>query len=308
VRVRVPATSANLGPGFDALGVALRLYNTVEISLAERSEIVVTGEGAGALPTDETNLVYAAALEVTRLAGGQGVQFALRCRNTIPLRRGLGSSAAARVAGIVGANRLLGDPLDVRGILDLAYALEEHPDNVLAAVAGGFTVAAGRRGELRWARLVPPSLPGVVLAVPDLPVETARARACLPRRVALEDAVFNVSRTGLLVAALSSGQFDLLDAAMQDRLHQPHRASLIPGLKEVLQAARHAGAFGAALSGAGSAVIAFAPGALTRAVGEAMVDAFTRYQLRAHALVTDIDLEGTAVETDGSYRPLIPSR
>jgi homoserine kinase len=306
VRVRVPATSANLGPGFDALGVALCLYNTVEISIAERTKVVVTGEGAGGLPTDETNLVYAAALEVARLAGGQGVQFALRCRNTIPLRRGLGSSAAARVAGIVGANCLLGDPLDLRGIVELACALEGHPDNVVAAVAGGFTVVAARRGELRWTRLAPPFLPGVVVAVPDLPVETADARACLPRAVALQDAVFNVSRAALLVAALSAGRFDLLDAATEDRLHQPHRAPLIPGLNEVLQAARHAGAFGAALSGAGSAVIAFAPGGLTRAVGEAMVDAFTRYQLRARALVTEIDLEGTAVEVDGRYRPLVP--
>ncbi|MDR5682867.1 MAG: homoserine kinase [Armatimonadota bacterium] len=305
VRVRVPATVANLGPGFDAVGLALRLYNTVEVSAADRAEVIVMGEGSEQLPTDATNLVYAAAQEVARRAGRPDVRFALRCRNGIPLRRGLGSSAAARIAGIVGANRLLGGPLDVRGIAQLACDLEGHPDNVMAAITGGLAVVARRAEGLRWIRLIPAALPGVVVAVPDLPVDTAHARACLPSAVALPDAVFNVSRAALLVAALSAGRWDLLDVAMEDRIHQPYRAHLIPGLDEVLEAARQAGAFGAALSGAGSAVIGLAPQSAIRAVGDAMVDVFVRHGVAARAVFTEIDLGGTAVEADGVYRPLI---
>lgn len=305
VRVRVPATSANLGPGFDAIGVALRLYNTVEISVAQRAEVVIAGEGAGRLPADETNLVYSAAQGVAQLAGRRDARFVVRCHNGIPLARGLGSSAAARVAGIVGANSLLGEPLDVRGIADLASVQEGHPDNVVAASAGGFTVVARSHDVLRWARFVPPSCPRLVLAIPDSPVETALARACLPRTVAMEDAVFNVSRAALLVAALSAGRFDLLDAAMEDRLHQPYRASLVPGLDDVLRAARDAGAFGASLSGAGSAVIAFAPESAVQTVADAMVAAFAQHDLRARTISTEVDLEGTVVETDGGYRSLI---
>jgi homoserine kinase len=306
VRVRVPATSANLGPGFDALGVALRLYNTVEISVAQRAEVVVAGEGAEQLPANEANPIYSAAQEVARLAGGRDVRFVVRCSNGIPVARGLGSSAAARVAGIVGANSLLGEPLDVRGIANLACVLEGHPDNVVAAITGAFAVVAGGPQGLRWTRVTPPTLPGVVLTIPDLPIDTAQARACVPRTAALEDAVFNVSRTALLVAALSAGRFDLLGEAMEDRLHQPYRAPLVPGLNDVLRAARHAGAFGAALSGAGSAVIAFAPEGARRAVAQAMVSAFARHGVQADAVFTEIDCEGTVVEADGGSRPLIP--
>jgi len=296
IRVRVPATSANLGPGFDALGLALRLYNTLELWDADAPAIEVEGEGAGTLPRDPSHLAYRAARAVVKRAGRAARRppeaFGIRQRNHIPLARGLGSSAAAIVGGAVAANARLGGPLGLQALLDLAAELEGHPDNVAPALLGGFVACAATPSGVRWLRLASPSL-AAVLAVPECAVSTVEARRLLPAEVPFADAVFNVSRTALLVGALSAGRTDLLAEATEDRLHQPYRAALVPGLAEVLAAARRAGAWGAVLSGSGPSVLAFgdAPG-----IGAAMAEAFRAAGVGCRTLGVQIDTEGAVVE------------
>jgi homoserine kinase len=298
IRVRVPASTSNLGPGFDALGLALRLHNTVELEAAPAPRIEIEGEGAEALPRDPSHLAYRAALAVLeqhRPHGGTAPRaFHLRQHNRIPLARGLGSSAAAIVGGAAAANALLGGPLDRPALIDLAAGLEGHPDNVAPAVLGGLVACvATESGKIRWTRLIPTRL-RVVIAIPEFAVSTAEARRLLPEAVPFRDAVFNVTRTALLVAALVDGRMDLLDEATRDRLHQPYRARLVPGLEAVFAAAREAGAYGAALSGSGPAVVAFgeAPG-----IGEAMRRAFESAGAGCRAISAEVDTEGTVVET-----------
>jgi homoserine kinase len=298
IRVRVPATSSNLGPGFDALGIALRLYNTLTLEASESPEIDVRGEGQETLPRDPTHLAYRAAVAVVERIGtrrsppSRPRAFRLSQHNRIPLARGLGSSAAAILGGAAAANALLGGPLDSQALLDLATDMEGHPDNVAPALFGGMVACARSADGVRWMRLNPPPL-AAVLAVPDFTVSTGEARRLLPPQVPFADAVFNVTRTALLVAALIGGRTDLLGEATRDRLHQPYRARLIPGLNEVFEAARRAGAHGVALSGSGPSVLAFgdAPG-----IGEAMAAAFRASGHACRTLDVQIDIEGTVVE------------
>ena len=296
IRVRVPATSANLGPGFDALGLALRLYNTLSLEPADTPEIEIEGEGAATLPRDATHLAYQAALAVAARAEGGGAlgarAFRLRQHNLIPLASGLGSSAAAIVGGAVAANALLGAPLGRQALLDLAAEMEGHPDNVAPALFGGLVVCARTATGVRWIRLGPPPL-NVVLAVPDYHVSTDEARRRLPARVPFPDAVFNVTRATLLVAALTGGRPDLLDEATQDRLHQPYRETLVPGLTDVFAAARRAGAYGVALSGSGPTVLAFGD---APEIGPAMAQAFQAAGAACRILHAEFDTEGAVVE------------
>jgi homoserine kinase len=291
VTVRVPATIANMGPAFDVLGMAVTLHNVVRARLAGEPTVEVAGEGAGVVPADATNLVYRAAAAVAA-AAGRGAMFALRCDNAIPLGRGLGSSAAAIVGGAVAANELLGRPLDRAALLDLAWRMEGHPDNVAAALLGGAVLADGADGRLRWTRFVPAWDAALVVGVPDYSLATERARAVLPEVVPLADAVYNVSRTAWLVAALLAGRPEWLAVAMEDRLHQPYRAPLAPGAAEARAAARAAGAYGAAVCGSGPAVLAVTPPGLADAVGRAMVRAFEDCGHRATYRQVAVDTAG----------------
>ena len=299
IRVRVPATTSNLGPGFDALGLALRLYNTLEVDAAPTPRIEIEGEGAMSLPRDTSHLAYRAALAVLEAVRGRHSGMSpralhLRQHNRIPLARGLGSSAAAIVAGAAGANALLGGPLDRAALIDLAARMEGHPDNVAPAVLGGLVACvAAEAGRIRTIRLIPKRL-RVVIAIPEFAVSTAEARRLLPETVPFGDAVFNVTRTALLVAALVEGRMDLLDEATRDRLHQPYRARLVPGLESVFAAARLAGAHGVALSGSGPTVVAFGE---ARGLGDAMRKAFEAAGASCRAIEADIDTDGTVVES-----------
>ncbi len=297
IRVRVPATTSNLGPGFYAVGLALRLHNTLTLEPADEPAIEIEGEGAETLPRDPSHLAYRAALAVAAHAGsGRGGPrpraFHIRQTNRIPLARGLGSSAAAILGGAAAANALLGGPLDTQALLDLATEMEGHPDNVAPALLGGAVVCARTPDGVRWMRLGTPRLAAVV-AVPDFAVSTEEARRLLPAQVPFGDAVFNVTRTALLIAALAGGRTDLLGEATQDRLHQPYRERLVPGLRAVFAAARKAGAYGVALSGSGPAVLAFgdAPG-----IGEAMAAAFRAAGAGCRFINVEIDADGTVVE------------
>ncbi len=296
VMVKVPATTANLGPGFDALGLALDLWNEAEFMPGDEAgwTVEVTGEGAEILPTDAANLVARSAQRLFERAGRAApAGLRIRCANRIPLGSGLGSSAAAIVAGLVGANALLGGPLDTPGLLRLAAEIEGHPDNAAAALLGGLAVVAAEgEGERLVAQKIDVPHLSAAVVVPEFNLPTHAARAALPGQVALGDAVFNVGRTALVVEALRTGDLELLGRAMQDRLHQPYRLKLIPGAAAALAAALQAGAAAAALSGAGPGVVAFGKEPL-EPVSQAMRAAFQTAGLPARAWVLSVTSQGT---------------
>ena len=294
VTVRIPATIANLGPAFDALGVAVSLYNTVELEAGSPAQVEVHGEGEGELPVDERNLLHRAASAAAE-AGGRTISFRIRCRNDIPLARGLGSSAAAIVGGVVAANAVLGRPLDPDSLLQLSVSLEGHPDNVAAALFGGVVVCNRAAGGVTYARLTPAWRSAIVVAVPAFTVSTEEARRRLPAVVPFGDAAANVGRTAVLVASLASGRTDLLAHAMDDALHQPYRRTLVPGMDAVFDAARAAGAYGTALAGSGPSIVAVTPPDRAGVVGEAMVRAFRDAGTSARAHSLRIDETGAAV-------------
>lgn len=295
VTVTVPASTSNLGPGFDALGLALDWRNEVVFEQhpgpTEELQVSVEGEGAGSLPQGEDNLIARAASSI--LAGRRMGRLVIRCTNAVPLARGLGSSAAAAVAGVAGANALIGSPLSARDIFQYAAVLEGHPDNAASAALGGLTVSIKEGRDWKpHALKVHPDL-RVIVCVPEFELKTSEARAALPNEVLREAAVENISRAALLVSALEHGDWNKLAAAVEDRLHQPYRAALIPGFGTVLRAAMSAKARGAFLSGAGPSIAAFAAASdPTEAIGAAMVEAFAKHEVKSHARVLSVSTEG----------------
>jgi homoserine kinase len=258
VMVKVPATSANLGPGFDSMGLALDLWDQIEArAVPGPTRVRVRGEGAGHLPTDSHHLVARAAHRALELAGAPPIGLELDCLNAIPQSKGLGSSASAVVAGGLIARGLIEQPgaLNAGRVFHLATDFEGHPDNAAPAVFGGATVAwmAGDGRTPKAARLTPHPDIQVVALLPDSTLPTAVAREALPARVPHRDAVFNASRSALLVHALTTDPRLLLEAT-EDRLHQPYRASVMPRTAELVAELRTAG-FAAVVSGAGPAVL-----------------------------------------------------
>jgi homoserine kinase len=260
VRVRTPATSANLGPGFDAFGLALGLYDDVVVRVADSGlHIDIAGEGAGTLARDERHLVVKALRTAFDLLGGQPRGLEVVCANRIPHGRGLGSSSAAICAGIIAARAVtIGGPerLDDAGLLELATEIEGHPDNVAACLMGGFTVAWTDSGAARAVRLDPASSVAPVVFVPSVPVLTETARGLLPRNVPHVDAAANAGRAALLVEALTRRP-DLLLPATEDRIHQEYRAPAMPESVALVAALRAEGV-PAVISGAGPTVLALA--------------------------------------------------
>jgi homoserine kinase len=304
VHVRIPATSANLGPGFDALGLALALYNEVTAAEADGVSVAIEGEGARRLPASRDNVVARAVRQAYEAAGRPFKGVALTCVNRVPTARGLGSSAAAWVGGLVAGNALLGSPLSREALLVLAARAEGHPDNVAAALHGGLTVSCAL-GDGRIVTVTLPVPGGVrwVVLVPETTSATAEARAVLPPSVPRADAVFNVQRVSLLLAALQAGRLDALGAALDDRLHQPYRLRLFPWMPPVAEAARGAGALGCVLSGAGPSLLAAVTGDAD-AVARAMERALAAAGVRGRAAPLDVDTEG-AVSRPGA--PATPS-
>jgi len=313
VKIRVPATTANLGPGFDVLAIALRLYNTVEMEVrTDKSEkdveIDIMGEGEGDLPRDRRNIVYRAAKLVFDKFHFAPSNLHIRLKNRIPLASGLGSSAAARIGGLVGANRLCGERLSRQEILNLAAEMEGHADNVSAAMMGGLVVSCvfssrGRKGRrepkrIEIVKLNPPENLSCVVCIPNFQILTSRARKILPKTVRLEQAVFTSSRVAMLLAVLTRKRYELLGMAMEDRLHQPYRKRLVKGMYTVFEQALKAGALGVSLSGAGPSIFAFAkasPPWLAEKVGKAMQEAFGKHRVESRYLVLGIDREGTKI-------------
>lgn len=257
-RVRVPATSANLGPGFDALGLALTLYDEVSAVVGEPGvRVTVAGEGADGLPTDERHLVVRAMYAAFERLGGSPPGLDVACRNAIPQARGLGSSSAAIVAGVLLARALVVDgeaALDDAAVLRLAAELEGHPDNVAPCLLGAFTIAWTGADGARAARLLPHPSTRAVLFVPARQGLTVQARAALPATVPHRDAAFNAGRAALLVHAVTTAP-ELLFPATEDRLHQAYRAPGMPDTAALVDRLRTAG-IAAVVSGAGPSVLA----------------------------------------------------
>lgn len=292
VHVRIPATSANLGPGFDALGLALALYNEVTATEADGVHVTIEGEGAGRLPTGGGNVVARGVRQAYEAAGRPFKGVALTCVNRVPTARGLGSSAAAWVGGLVAGNALLGEPLSRGALLSLAAQAEGHPDNVAAALFGGLTVSCGLPGgRVATVSLPVPDAVRWVVLVPEVTSATAEARAVLPASVPRADAVFNVQRVSLLLAALQTGRLDVLGTALDDRLHQPYRRKLFPWMPAVAEAALAADALGCVLSGAGPSLVA-AVRDDAHAVARAMEGALAAAGVRGSASAFAVDTEG----------------
>lgn len=296
VIVRVPATTANLGPGFDCLGMALALYNTITVHATTGGlSVRIEGEGAEDLRWGEENRVLRAMRLAFQEADERLPGLSIELQNAIPLGRGLGSSAAATVGGLVAGNALCGNPLSTDRLLALATQLEGHPDNVAPALLGGLVIAVQDERGLLYERLAVPSDLQAALFVPDFLMPTAEARRVLPAQVSRADAVFNMGRVALLVAAMVRHRYDLLDTATRDRLHQPYRERIFPAMPALFDAAREAGALGVFLSGAGSTIIALcredAP-----TVAEAMARAARERDLTGRALVAPLADEGAQAE------------
>jgi homoserine kinase len=289
-----PASTSNLGPGFDCLGLALAIPLTVTARrIPEGFSIVRRGEGSGLLIDPHRDLVLRAFRHLIRRAGEPVPTVALTIRSLIPVARGLGSSAASIVAGLVLANEWLGGRVPREELLAEAVHLEGHPDNVTPSLLGGFVLSAPRRGGGVTAVPLPtPRGLGLTLVIPELHVSTERARALLPRTIPLPDAARNTARALALLSALSTGRRDLVADAVEDVYHVPYRARLIPGYRRVVEAGILAGALGVTISGSGPTLLALhAPGRGAR-VGQAMVRAFTRGRVPARAVPGRIDRRG----------------
>lgn len=292
VLVRVPATSANLGPGFDCLGLALELTEDLQIALAP---------GVDQHPL--APVVAAAARAAFHAAGRpppRELTVTARGRARIPVARGLGASAALRAAGLVGANALMGEPFSTDQLLALGANLEGHADNMAPALFGGLQVVVREGGGWRHLAVPLPDELQVVLFVPDFEMPTRESRQRLPKRLSRDDAVFNTGRAALLVAALTQGRWELLDVATQDRLHQPARAQIFSALDDIIAAAKEAGAHAAYLSGAGSTVAAFATARVER-VARQMRRAASARGFSGRSLITRPSDEGARV-VEGAAR------
>lgn len=302
VRVTAPASSANLGAGFDVLAVALDIDNTYDVwEIPTELRIEIEGEGEGIIPRDHQNLFLSTMTSYFALAGYQPPGLHIRAQNGIPMGRGLGSSAATIVAGLLAARALSGYEMDDDRLLDLASSLEGHPDNVAAALAGGLVLVLPQEGERRVARRLRwPGHVGCALFIPELLVSTESAREVLPEAYPRADVVHNLSRVALLVAALQNGSVEDLTLATQDRLHQPYRGELVPGLDSIIAAALEAGAVGAFLSGAGPTVMALfdarQEGAGQRA-GEAMAETGRGFGLEGVTRVASVRAKGAETTT-----------
>ena len=270
VSVKVPATSANIGPGFDCLGLALPIYNTVTIEetvlpgtgieinmISEEKDTSIDEMVFDNIPRDESNIVYKAVEMLYNSIGQEPSELKINIQSQIPIARGLGSSAAVIVGGLMAANKLLGSPADEAALLSIATEVEGHPDNVAPAILGGFVLASQEDdGTITYKKLSWPSEWDITVCIPDFELSTNIARSVLPQSVPLQDAVYNSKHLGMLIAAVETKDEKLMKAALHDKLHQPYRAKLVPGMEEIMEAFKHEdGIIGTVLSGAGPTML-----------------------------------------------------
>lgn len=289
----VPASSANLGAGFDTFGLALGLYNYFYLSLKEGERIVtIKGEGSDSLPRTSENIVCRAIERVWQEVNFIASGYELTIENCIPLERGLGSSAAAIIGGLMVANILSGEKLSKQKLLELAIGIEGHSDNVSPALLGGITVAlTEKKGSSYALSLLPPSQLKTAVVIPEYHLSTKKSRDVLPAVIPYEDAVFNVSRASFLLASLVTGHLEFLDVATEDRLHQPYRLNLVPGLKEAFTAGKKGGALAVTLSGSGPSILLLGDQSLQNAI-DRVTDVLFQKGIRAYGMELAIDING----------------
>lgn len=312
VTVRVPATTANLGPGFDCLGAALTLYNQFAFSrlgssnpdsASDSVKITVTGWESHRVKTDRSNLVYQAFVKFYDKIGQTPPSVVIEINLNVPLARGLGSSATAIVGGLIGANELAGAPLSRSEVIQLAIEMEGHPDNVVPASIGGCRLAVSNDtsyyGSSNWTICPVPWHSEIVpvVAIPDFELATETARQVLPASYSRADAIFNTSNFGLLLRGLETGNSEWLRVAMRDRIHQPYRKTLIQGYDVVRQAAINAGAYGVVISGAGPTLLALASSEDAAEVATTIVSTWDEQGIHSEVKVLAIDRSGARVES-----------
>ncbi len=298
INITVPATTANLGAGFDCIGAALTLYNQFKFTPNESFKISVTGLEAQKVTTDDSNLAYQSFTKFYQHRSEQTPPIHIEIALNVPLARGLGSSATAIVGGLMGANHLAGLPLSSEEIMNLAIAIEGHPDNVVPALLGGCRLAAS--GDNNWAICDVPWHESIVpvVAIPNFELSTAEARRVLPNQVSRADAIFNTAHLGLLIRALQTGRADWLKVALQDKLHQPYRQGLIHGFEAVQSAAIEAGALGLVISGAGPTLLALVDKMQATGVERAISSAWQSVGINADVRSLSLDNRGAKADIE----------
>lgn len=300
IKIRIPATSANIGPGFDSIGLAVNFYNYVTMEEADCCRI--TSLDGIPVPTDESNLIYSTARELYRICGVPFYGMEIGQINNIPFARGLGSSSACVIAGLKGANTLMGNPVSDAELINIAASIEGHPDNSTPALVGGLVTAAMEGQRVFFVKQEIKNDLRFVAVIPDFELKTSKARAVLPDSIGRKDGVFNLSRAALMSVSLYSGNYHNLRVAADDRIHQPYRLGLIKGGAQVMEACYNLGAYAAFISGAGSTLMAIVDAGLSD-FGDCVARRLPKLGLHGWQVRTlSIDNVGTVIEKeeDGS--------
>ena len=305
VSVKVPATTANIGPGFDCLGMALPVYNTITVE-----ETIMPGTGIEiniidetneqdiiSIPTDENNIVYKAIELLYNSIGQTPSELKITIKTQIPIARGLGSSASIIVGGLIAANELLGRPADEAALLSIATEIEDHPDNITPAVVGGFVVSSLEEdGSVVYSKINWPKDWNITVCIPDYELSTSIARSVLPAEVSLKDAVFNLKHTAMLVQAVNTHDEKLMKIALDDRLHQQYREKLVPGLTEIKEALKHEeNVLGVVISGAGPSVLVISYGNHLNKIRETVSKVWSDLNVKSKILTLQVEEQGAKV-------------
>jgi homoserine kinase len=301
LHLKIPATAANLGPGYDTFGMALAYYNYMKVIPDNKFSLKIIGEGAQHLTGNKENLIALSAKAVYKMTGGGEMNFRIEAKNNIPISRGLGSSAAAITGGIMAANYTLGNPLSQKQMLDLAIKIEGHPDNAAPAILGGFVISCQNNPDARFIKInVTPALKAVVI-IPSFRLSTGKSRKAVPEQIPLKDAVFNLRHGVMMALSLQNADLSAFADALKDKLHQPYRFPLIRGAEYAIKKGLEAGALGCVLSGSGSSLIAFtaAEKRNEHIIGKAMVNAFRKNRVGAIYLGLNADNHG--IRATGIY-------
>lgn len=305
VSVKVPASTANIGPGFDSLGLALPIYNIITVE-----ETIMPGTGIEiniidetneqdiiSIPTDENNIVYKAIELLYNSIGQTPSELKITIKTNIPIARGLGSSAAIIVGGLMAANELLGRPADEAALLSIATEIENHPDNITPALVGGFVVSSLEEdGSVVYSKMNWPKDWNITVCIPDYELSTSIARSVLPKEVPMKDAIFNLKHTAMLVQAVNTHDEKLMKIALNDRLHQPYREKLVPGLKEIKEALKHEeNVMGVVISGAGPSILVISYGNNLNKIRKTVSNVWNDLNVKSKVLTLQVEDNGAEV-------------
>ncbi len=295
-RLRLPASTSNLGPGFDTLGLALKIYNIIEISeITNRNEFNIEYLFHNREEINQNNDLYLKSYKVASHVLSKKIKgFNAKIHNRIPIGAGLGSSGSAVIGGVITAFLLAGEKIDLHKVLNIAIMIEKHPDNITPCLVGGFTVSGVVNGQVHFQKFWVKKRLKVVVALPDFTLKTKKAREVLPNRLHLKDVVYNLTRASYLVGSFAKNDFENIQWAFHDRLHQPARKKLIPGLNDIIESANRTGAYGCFLSGAGPSVVALCSKNEEK-IGKTICDIWKKHGINAKFFFTGIDNYGTKI-------------